>query len=193
MSSHLKHSKDNLAAAEQAISSMMQAPSFAHYESEWREYLGHIEKVWIKTERACVSFQAKFQPWQGRFQALRKKDMLLRYLKAARDADNHSIQDLASIQAGYRSIGFADSTGGHIENLTISNGEIVQYSGDPIVITDVPPRPVALPVKNNGAWYNPPTTHLGKPISTAHPTDLAMMGLAFYNGFILEVEQTFFI
>ncbi|VVP01685.1 hypothetical protein PS862_02881 [Pseudomonas fluorescens] len=192
MNAHLNHPKANLNAAEQAITAMIGAQSFAQYESEWREYLGHIEKAWIKVERACVSFQAKFQPWQGKFQSLRKKDMLLRYLKAARDADNHSIQDLASIENGYRAINFANSNGGYIENLTISNGEIIEYSGDPIIVTDVPPRPVALPVKNNGSWYNPPTSHLGNAITTAHPTELAMLGLTFYNGFISDVEKTFF-
>ena len=192
MTSHLKHPKANLKAAEQAISGMEQAASFEQYETEWREFLGHIEKAWIKTERACGQYRAKFQPWQGKFQSLRKKDMLLRYLKAARDADNHSIQELARIEEGHRSINFANPMGGYIENLTILNGEIVEYSGSPLVVTDHPDRFIALPVKNHGDWYNPPTSHLGKTIVNAHPIELARMGLAFYEKYVDEVEQTFF-
>ena len=59
------------------------------------------------------------------------------------------------------------------------SGEINEYSGVPIIVTDVPPRPVALPVKNIGAWYNPPTSHVGNAITTAHPTELAMLDLTF--------------
>lgn len=189
----LRHAKANLLDAQNAINKMASAASFEDYESEWREFLGHLEKVWVKVERTCVPIQAKFQPWQGRFQALRKKDMLLRYLKAARDADTHSIQDLARMNHGHRSISFANPHGGHIEHLEISGkGEIMTYKGDPLLVTETPPQPVALPVKNSGQWYNPPAFHLGDAISNSHPTELAKLGLHFYVGFVAEVERTFF-
>ncbi|WP_041166985.1 hypothetical protein [Pseudomonas putida] len=193
MNDPLKHSKANLRAAQQAVEAMVNASSFDNYENEWREYLGHLEKAWVKVERACVPIQAKFQPWQGKFQSLRRKDMLLRYLKAARDADTHSIQDLTRLNPGYRTMNFANPQGGFIERLEIgAGGQIVEYRGDPMIITDIPPQPVALPVKNNGQWYNPPTSHLGKQVVDQHPTNLAKMGLHFYTEFIADVEQTFF-
>ena len=193
MTDALRHPKANLIDAQKAIEMMVSANSFEQYESEWRELLGHLEKVWVKVERTCVPIQAKFQPWQGRFQALRKKDMLLRYLKAARDADTHSIQDLARMNDGYRAMRFANPHGGYIEHLHIGgNGEIREYRGDPMIVTDTPPQPVALPVKNNGQWYNPPTSHLGNAIRNEHPTTLAKLGLQFYIEFVDEVERTFF-
>lgn len=192
MTDPLKHSKADLNSAQRAIEAMAGAESFDSYEGEWREFLGLIEKAWVKVERACVPIQARFQPWQGQYQALRRKDMLLRYLKAARDADNHSIQDLTKMDPGSRSIGFANPRGGYIEHMEIRNGEIVEYRGDPIVVTDTLPHPVALPVKNSGQWYNPPTSHLGKPVTDRHPTALAMMGLEFYRAFVAEAERTFF-
>ncbi|UVL59812.1 hypothetical protein LOY54_17380 [Pseudomonas sp. B21-032] len=193
MTDQLKHSKANLTAAQQAVDAMLEARSFEQYESDWRDFLGHIEKAWIKVERACIPIQASFQPWQGKYQALRRKDMLLRYLKAARDADTHSIQDLTKIEPGGRGLNFVNPRGGRIESLEIgANGEILQYRGDPIHVIEIPPRPVALPVKNNGQWYNPPASHLGNPISDKHPTILARMGLQFYQEFIAEVERTFF-
>ncbi|MHC8386748.1 hypothetical protein ACYZTM_01500 [Pseudomonas sp. MDT2-39-1] len=192
MIDNLKHPKSNLIAAGQAIEAMKNSVTFEGYESEWRDYLTHIEKVWVKTERACVSVQAKFQPWQGKFQALRRKDMLLRYLKAARDADNHSIQDLATMRDGSLSVSFAEDEGIRSCRMQIKDGEVVIHTDNPLVVTNTPPQPVALPVKNHGDWYNPPTSHLGLTLVTQHPTELATLGLRFYLDFVKDVERTFF-
>lgn len=193
MTDPLKHSKANIAAAGRALESMIAAKSFDIYEHEWREFLGHIEKAWIKAERACIPFQNKFQPWQGKYVKLRRKDMLLSYLKAARDVDNHSVQDLAKMNPGYTGMSFIDRRGGFIEKLVIGpSGQIVEYRGDPLVVTEVPPLPVALRVINNGQWYEPPTSHLDQPITDLHPTKLATLGLEFYKAFLAEVERIFF-
>ncbi|NMY45301.1 hypothetical protein [Pseudomonas sp. WS 5027] len=188
----LRHAKSNLIAAEQAYVAMSQSTTFEEYESEWRDFLTHLEKVWIKTERACVHLQPKFQPWQGKYLALRRKDMLLRYLKAARDADNHSIQDLAIIKDGSTSVNFAKDEGVRSCVITFKDGEMVIESDDPLVITNTPPHPAALPVKNHGDWYNPPTSHIGQMLTNRHPTEFALLGLNFYKNFVNDVENTFF-
>lgn len=192
MTDALKHPKSNLIAARRSLERMKNAESFDSYEIEWREFLGSLEKAWNKVERACQPMRASFQPWQGRYHSLRKKDMLLRYLKAARDADTHSIQDLTKMEAGRREMNFVNPSGGYIEHMEIRDGQIVEYRGDPMTVRDTPPRPVALPVKNDGHWYNPPTSHIGQPITDQHPTRLAELGLVFYEKFIREVEMKFF-
>ena len=138
----LKHSKAELRAASRAIEAMNLADSMDRFESEWREFLTCLEKVWTKIERTCQPQRNSFQPWQGQFQALRKKDMLLHYLKQARDADNHSIQDMTAIKPGETTLSFEGSRGGTIRHLKIQDGQIVAYEGDPIVQkTTPPPRP----------------------------------------------------
>lgn len=192
MNPALKQPQSELSAASRSIDAMKTATTFEEFESEWREFLTCIEKAWNKTERVCQSQRDRFQPWQGKYQSLRKKDMLLRYLKQARDADNHSIQDIAELKPGYTGLNFADPRGGYIKNLEIQNGQIVRYEGDPAVLTIRPPHPVALPVKNSGQWYNPPTSHLGLPVADANPVSLAILGLKFYEDFLMSVEQEFF-
>lgn len=59
--------------------------------------------------------------------------MLLRYLKQARDADKHSIQDFTKIEAGSRGIRFVNPSGGYIKHMEIRGGDIVTYEGDPII------------------------------------------------------------
>jgi hypothetical protein len=188
----LKHPRAELRSAARAIVGMRNAKSLEEFEAEWREFLTCLEKVWTKVERSCQAVRNKFEPWQGKYHRLRKKDMLLRYLKQARDADNHSIQDFTKIEPGSRSIRFVNPQGGYIKHMEIRGGEITAYEGDPIVVEDKPPHPVAVPVKNNGEWFNPPTSHLGQPVTTNHPIVLAELGLRFYEGYVNEVERQFF-
>jgi hypothetical protein len=153
----LKHPRAELRAASRAIEGMRTASSIEEFEAEWRQFLTCLEKAWTKVERSCQHVRDKFEPWQGAYHRLRKKDMLLRYLKQARDADNHSIQDFTKITPGSRNIRFVSSQGGYIKHMEIHGSEIVAYEGDPIVIEDKQPQLVAGPVRNNGDWYNPPT------------------------------------
>ena len=188
----LKHPRLELAAAAKAIAGMRNAKSMDEFETDWRSYLNAIEKLWQKVERCCQHIRGTFEPWQGTYNRLRKKDMLLRYLKQARDADNHSIQDVTKIQPGRRAYRFANPRGGYIKHMEIRNGEVVHYEGDPMLVEETPPHPVAVPVKNSGEWFNPPTSHLEQPVPNQHPLLLAELGLKFYSGYLDEVEKKFF-
>jgi hypothetical protein len=118
--------------------------------------------------------------------------MLLRYLKHARDADTHSIQEVAEVKAGHRSMNFANSSGGYIKSMVVRNGEVDHYEGDPMIVTDHPATIEAVKVKNSGNWYNPPNTHLGESVISNHPVVIGELGLGFYEKFLRETEETFF-
>lgn len=188
----LKHPRAELAAASRAIVAMQNAKTMDEFESDWRGFLNCLEKIWQKVERSCQPMRNTFEPWQGTYHGLRKKDMLLRYLKQARDADNHSIQDVAKIQPGSMGYKFINPNGGYIKHMEIKNGQVVHYEGDPMIVEETPPHPVAIAVKNNGEWFNPPTSHLGQAIPNHHPVTLAELGLKFYAAYIDEVESKFY-
>jgi hypothetical protein len=190
----LKHAKAELNAAERSLQSMMTARDFEHFEEEWRSFLNHIEKVWIKSERACQHIMEKFQPWQGKFSRLRKKDMLLRYLKQARDADNHSIQEVMKVVPGEYSFTIPGGPGVvHIDSLKIKNGRVVEYKGShPATEKITLPQIKAVSVKNSGKWYNPPTSHLSVAIQTNNPIQIAKQGIEFYKNYIIKIEDKFF-
>ena len=180
----LRHPRLEIAAAAKAISSMRAAKSLDEFEVEWRSYLNCIEKAWQKIEKSCEHVRCTFQPWQGKFHRLRKKDMLLRYLKQARDADNHSIQDVTKLQPGSRGYNFVNPKGGYIKRMEIRNGEVVHYEGDAMIVEEKPAHPIAVAVQNNGEWFNPPTSHLDKPVNSHHPVDLAELGWKLYSEFL---------
>ena len=191
----LKHPRAELKAAENALQAMRAAQSFDKFEEEWRSFLNHLEKVWVKAERACQHIQNQFQPWQGEYSRLRKKDMLLRYLKQARDADNHSIQEVVEHKPGRYSFSVPGGPGVvRIDRLsTGGDGRVIEYVGShrPTII-DEPPQINVVPVKNNGQWFNPPTSHLDESVSVRHPVQIAELGLRFYAGWLSEVETKFF-
>jgi len=189
----LRHPRLELAAAARSIDGMRHAKSLDVFEADWRVYLNCIEKAWQKAERCCQHIRSIFEPWQGTYHRLRKKDMLLRYLKQARDADNHSIQEVTKIQSGSRGYRFANPAGGYINRMEIRNGEVVHYEGDPMIFEETPPHPVAVPVKNNGEWFKPPTSHLGVQITTHHPVFIAELGLKFYSDYLNEIQNKFFV
>lgn len=110
---------------------MRNAKSLDEFETEWRSYLNAIEKLWQKVERCCQHVRDAFEPWQGSYHRLRKKDMLLRYLKQARDADNHSIQDVTKIQPAQRGYRFVNPHGGSIKHMEIRTGKSFTTKGIP--------------------------------------------------------------
>ena len=191
----LKPAKLELRAAENAIHKMEAASSVVEFEEEWRDFLGCLEKVWNKTERCCEVVRSQFQPWQGTYTRLRRKDMLVRYLKQARDADNHSIQEVIEYTPPSRQIIVGGSTDGKstaFYGLVVAGDKVLYEGTTPIHIKTTAERVVAVRVKNNGEWHNPPTSHLGKPVPDAHPLTIAKLGLEFYQNFLEEVEAKFF-
>ncbi len=182
--------KSELKSAERAISSMKNATTFDEIEEAWKIYLGSIEKCWIKIERVCQPKRNTFEPWQGQYKKLRKKDMLLRYIHHARNADQHTIEETVKhIPGGYalRNIQNKNFT----KSLKIENGVITEYIGSPRMLETFPSRIELLRFKENGNWYNPPTQHLDKNLEKRDPIYIAEKGLEFYNQFVNEAEEKF--
>jgi hypothetical protein len=192
MTEPLHQAKATLRAANNALERMGGARGFAEFEDAWQDFLGSLEKCWVKVERTYQPFRNKFQPWQGQFARQRRKDPLLRYLKHARHADEHTIEEIIEHVPGHRTINPARGNFLYIEHMEICNGEIVSYSGDPIVVQDFPDRVELRRFKESGDWCNPPTQHLGNPLQQLDPIYVGELGLRFYTGFVEQAEKNFF-
>ncbi len=191
----LYHAKRELIAAEKSIKRMTKSKTIEDLEDEWKNYLNSVEKCWVKAERACQHIRNKFQPWQGEFANERKKDPLLKYIKHARNSDQHTIQE--GMQKKYASSSMYIEGGPgitHIERLEIRNGRLVEYRGNkPLIIENLPNRVELLRVKDGSKWYNPPKTHKQVKLPWPAPVDVAVLGLEYYRNFIKQVEETFFV
>lgn len=192
----LRHARAELQSARIALERMRDAKDFALFEGEWRSFLNSLEKSWKKAERACQIIQGDFQKFQAKYHAMRKKDMLLRYLKQARDADNHSIQEVVENLPGIYTFQLPGGPGiGYVERLVIGgDGRVAEYRGNRIpTITESPPQINVVKIQNSGVWFNPPTSHLGTKLSTLDPVELGEIGLRFYCDFLAEIEKEFFL
>lgn len=142
---------------------------FSEFDGAWRGFLQKIERVWNKTQAAVCEYPC-WPPLESEIVRLRNTDPLLRYLRQARNADEHSIQNVA---------------GEWNANLRVS--QIDESS----VKLDWEPwdRPL-LPVSNRGVVFDPPREHLGKNITgklkngVAEPILIADLALHFYYGLL---------
>ncbi len=176
LSNHpLRHAYDELVLADKAYRRMVNISvgDFGEYERAWRDFLGRIEKIWTKTQ-AAVHDMPGWKKIESETGALRKSDPLLSYLQHARNADEHSIQAVAS------------DWDAKINAVKI--GRELHISCQPW------DRPL-LPVRNRGTTYNPPRMHLGQPLDPllgkgkAEPRVVAELALAFYLSFFNRVSD----
>lgn len=190
---HLYHAKRELRTAEKAIERMTEAENLEDLEDEWKIYLNAIEKVWVKTERACQHVRNKFQPWQGAFARERNKDALLKYIKHARNSDQHAIEETMDQKNASSSMYIEGGEDVYIDSLKIDNGKLIEYRGSkPLTIENLPNRIELLRVKDSNKWYNPPKSHKQVKLHWPAPVDVAILGLEYYSDFVKQAESKFF-
>lgn len=139
---------------------------FDAFETAWRGFLNKIERVWNKTQ-AGMCVHTGWRRLESEIENLRKTDPLLCYLRHARNADEHSIQDVArEWDANQRTVRVTSTT--------------LKVQWDPW------DRPL-LPITNRGIRYHPPDTHLGQPLrgewnkGVAEPIVVAGLAIDFYR------------
>ncbi len=150
------------------------------FESNWIDFLINLEKIWKKSELECKHFST-FQPWQGKYTSERRKDPLLKYLKNARDADQHSIQSI-TIEKDYEIEIISPSEGS-----TFIEGENIEIKVD---IKN--PRIEPETFKNFDVLYAPPLEHLGeKLINPNDPIEIAELGIRYYEEYLNSIRAKF--
>jgi hypothetical protein len=193
MAVSLQASKSELQRAKQSLAELKSSNDFKHFEDKWRDLLNYLEKCWIKSERECQHLKNRFQPWQGSFHALRRSDPLLKYLKHARDCDNHSVQEIVDKIPGRTTGNFINPRGGYIERMVIEKGVVKEYSGDPMIFEFKSGKVEAKGVQNLGQSFTPPLYHRGKPLNNSKdPIEIAELGIAFYEDYLNQIEIKFF-
>lgn len=164
--------------------------TLAEFEENWREYLQRLERVWHKANdqyRRSPSWRG----WMGKYKTLRDQDPLLRYLTNARNADEHSIQDITKQLPGGVGIRPAEGNVLIVKEMRIENGKWWINSPSPITIVFSPAKTRLLPVENRGVRYPVPDLHLGSALNSNNVIEIAERGLSFYENFLVEAEAKF--
>lgn len=184
-----------LNACKRCFERMLSAKNYEEYEEAWCDFLNRLEKVFEKLQRACYPHKEKFNSLLSKENALRNSDPLLQYLKQARNADTHSIQDVAKRVPGSFQLGFDVQKAGesvHIETLVMRGTDIREYRGShPLIVTFTSETVEVKEVINRNVHYPPPLSHLSQPLITRHPTELARLGIDFYEVLFDKVTNFF--
>lgn len=168
----LTKARPELQDAKRALDAMLRSGDLDELDRNWVDFLRHLERVWNKAYAQLNSSSRKFQGWteRGRMQKLRRQDPLVKYLRQARNADEHGIEELAMKTAA---------------------GAMTVSSRRPATILVQPATYVLVPVTSRGVVYPVPTSHLDKPLASTDPVLLATLGIAFYERFLDFAESTF--
>jgi hypothetical protein len=184
--------RDELEKARLALEDMRKSHDLVSYEEAWKLFLMRLERVWNKL-CAHLSKSPKYKNYLviDHAKQLRANDPLLSYLTNARGVDEHTIEDITERQP--RGIGISPATGNRlqIDHMTISNGNIVIKSKQPLRIDFFPEKIKLKSITNRSGTYHPPKTHLGNPIKSIEPMDVADAGLNYYKDLIEKAEEYF--
>lgn len=170
---------------------MHMSGTFDQFEEHWKAFLSHLERVWNKSQ-AHFGRSPKWKSWKARFEKQRDRDPLLRYLRVARGAHEHTTEDILVKESGFISISAGPTGSGAIRNLSFDKGDwkMELISGSITIITS-PDHARPLPVKERGRVLSVPTSHLGKTVDPSDLIGLATTGLAYYEKFLEEAESFF--
>lgn len=166
-----RHSRDALENARLALERCRAARSFDEFDENWRMWLRDVQRVWNKLE--AVASEPRFQSLRNRHQHLERTDPLLKYIKIARDSDEHSVRDVSHEMFDLELT--PTDIFGH-ENVFFSK---TRYA-----------TPVLWPVQNRGAKADPPTSHLGTPIGSADAFRVAELAMQYFEDLIARAEAT---
>lgn len=181
-----------LSKAKEAISEMDGAKSLADFEEAWKKYLFRLERCFNKGQ-AHFKKNPKWDAWWGTYKRARSTDQLLSYLKNARGAEEHSIEEIVERIPDSATINPANGRSLFINHLsTDAFGRINSISSpQPLSIVFHPARVTLLPVVNRGVKYPIPTIHLGEEVDPSDVSAIAKKGHAFYSGFLSAAEDYF--
>jgi hypothetical protein len=168
--------------ASASVSEMVVATNLLRYEKSWKDFLAYLERFWEKISR---SGQSSLTTQISQVGQLRKSDQLLQYLMHARNSNEHTIRPiLERVEGG---IGGGTTITGGARGGTLVRGSITGgkppddliWNGD-LIFRFGHDRLEAIDVTDRGQKYAGPSLHMGQPITTRTPHDLAKMGFAFY-------------
>lgn len=190
-----------LARACEFFELMKKDKTFEDFESHWKLFLHHIERLWLKS-KSHYKKSPKWARWARPYEAEWKSDQLLQYLHEARNAEQHTVAEIVSKDLiGGTGIGFQVVGGGSPENaLTVqehSNRNFhheaqIHTEGDMHFLEILVFRMKLLPMKDRNRKITAvPTIHLKKPIDNHDVLSLAACGYNWYAIFLNAAEEEF--
>jgi hypothetical protein len=191
----VEKAKDRLTSAKARLKNLESSTDYGSARRHWYDFLISSNAVFSVLEQGSKSF-GKSETWFGRKKGERKGDPLLCYLHHARNADEHNVPSVTEIDR--QKIVFVEDGNpvASIENMTGNTGTFRPASDQQEVslkkvneLRIYPERAKLIPVRDRGDDYDPPSEHLGSPISDSAPTEVAKLMVQYIEQIIDEAES----
>lgn len=196
MSKNLPNASAELDRAAESVRKMEESADFKSFNDNWRDALTYMEKARLKVAVECqVVPLNQWTPFEGKAKNKRQKDPLLKYIDQARDADQHSIQEILVKKDSHYSVKGIISNDQFSEDFEITTKEPgnVVINGKVVGMQPVGTSFRAIAVTNRKVVTPPPLAHAGKFLrNTFDPVEIATLGIAYYREFFQEIEKKFF-
>jgi hypothetical protein len=173
--------------AKAAVTAMEYADSFDKMEDAWTDFLVMGNRVYTRLEQGSKT-DGKSVAWFGRKKHERRKDPLLRYIKNARDADEHGLEKVTERQPGSIGVKLGGGEPVHVEEGHIISGPSgvdmsfkLRDSAAPVSISVNPASVRLVEVTNYGDKYQPP--------GSTNPIAVAQKAVTFLEALIAEAEN----
>jgi hypothetical protein len=187
--------RTKLRKAEESLSLLEKATNYEEAEDAWADFVQHAGTVYSKLEQGAKS-SGSSNGWFGRKKKERKDDPLLRYLKYARNANEHGIE---------RTVAHNTGSGHSVATFKpLKFGERQQFTGDlteegtgRVLAKNLNILQLGPSIKLITAYdrrYNdhcdPPSSHMGKPIEFGGliPLEIGKLGLTYLRALVSEAE-----
>ena len=159
---------------------------FPTLEKDWASLLVSAGRVFTKLEQGA-KVSSKSKSWWIKQLHQRQTDPLLRYLWQARNADEHTLQQINQLQpASAKVVEPKQEDAAALERAM----EKETRPWVPLGLVEWAPEHVALlRVTNRGVRYDPPKEHVGKPITNSSPAHIGGLALTYLEAMLKEAES----
>ncbi|VWC96047.1 hypothetical protein BCO18175_03713 [Burkholderia contaminans] len=174
------------------LEEMRSAKTYHAYDRAWVNFLSSLTRAWHRT-RACVKPFPYVKTHATMEEAVKLigegGDELLVYLRMARNAREHGLEDITAHEPGAVAINAPDGSNRlYIRHMEIRGGKITKFDApNGAKIEFRPDRVVPTTVKIDNKEYGLPKTHLGKPIDSTDAVALGLLAIEFYEKTIKSV------
>ncbi|MCP3462129.1 hypothetical protein [Bradyrhizobium sp. CCGUVB23] len=191
----LAAANQKLQLAKGKLDAMRNAKTLDELAALWEEFVAEQHRVYLRLRKATEHGPGK--GWFDQILNEQRSDELLSYLLHARDAAEHGIERITEKRGGGIGIGPKQGNSLYVKHMQISNGhDGVHVEVDPetmaqIKVEFIPGKVHLVAVTDRGKVYQPPVTHLGKPISDLSPIVAAELAVKYLETKLAEAEAKY--
>ena len=192
--SAVEKAKRRLVKAEQCLAQIILPHPEGHagFLPVWTDFLLALSGIYSVLEQGAKASPQSRQ-WFGGKKQFRRQDPLLQYLHQARNADEHGILPISRLEPP--TIRFLSGDDSLMENIVIhDNGITIPETPAVKVPTQIEVMSPLIRLTRvfdtrYGDSYDPPDTHLGKPLEDSTPLTVATLGMVYMRELVLEAER----